>query len=90
MEEPFTCTATRELATVNDIVEAVVTSEGWNDILRNDPQIRAATQAFEVAIEGCSNGGEVYDAALALAGASVDAAILYGIHVEAAIRSVSV
>lgn len=89
MEKPFYSTAMRELATVNDIVEAVVTSEGWNDILRNDPQIKAAEQAFEAAIEGCANGGAVYDAALSLAGANMDAAILYGIHVANAIRSVS-
>ena len=89
MEEPFTNTATRELATVNDIVEAVVTSEGWNDIQRNDPQISAAEKVFDTTIEGCANEGAVYDAALALVGAYVDAAILYGIHAANAIRSVS-
>lgn len=89
MKKPFTSTATRELAAVNDIVEAVVTSEGWHDILRNDPQIKAAEQAFGAAIEGCANDGAIYDAALSLAGANVDAAILYGIHVANAIRSVS-
>ena len=89
MEEPFTSTATRELATVNDIVEAVVTSDGWNNIQQNDPHIKAAEQAFYTTIEGCANEGMVEDAALTLAGAYVDAAILYGIHVANAIRSVS-
>ena len=89
MEEPFSCTATRELATVNDIVEAVVTSEGWDNIQQNDPQISAAEQAFEATIEGCADEGAVYDAAMELVGAYVDAAILYGIHVANAIRSVS-
>ena len=89
MEKPFTCTATRELATVNDIVEAVATSDGWNDIQQNDPQISAAEKVFDTTIEGCANEGAVYDAALALVGAYADAAILYGIHVANAIRSVS-
>ena len=89
MKKPFTSTATRELATVNDIVEAVVTSKGWNDIQQNDPQINAAERAFEATIEGSANEGAVYDAAMELVGAYVDAAILYGIHVANAIRSVS-
>lgn len=86
MKEPF---AMRELATVNDIVEAVVTSDGWNDIQQNDPQIKEAEQTFESTIEGCANEGAVYDAAMELVGAYVDAAILYGIHVANTIRSVS-
>ena len=82
----------KNLVLMDDILEVIGQSDEWEDIQLHDPRIVAANEALKAEMEALQLPFDEYcvlELAIGQAtAATIDAAILYGIHVAFALQDV--